>query len=51
MIPVSNYDKKIFQYINKCFKNSDKMYCDELISKSKNKTKTMWKIIKKTNRK
>jgi len=27
------------------------MYYDKLISKSKNKTKTTWKIIKKRNRK
>jgi len=47
MIPVSNYDTKDLQDINKCYKNSKKKYCDELISKSKNKTKTTWKIIKK----
>jgi len=39
--------QKILQYINICFKNSSKMYHDELISKSKNKIKTTWKITKK----
>jgi len=32
-------------------KTANKMYYDELTSKSKNKTKTTWKIIKKRNRK
>jgi len=32
-------------------KTANKMYYDELTSKSKNKTKTTWKITKKKNRK
>ena len=40
--------QKILQDINICCKNNKqkKKYYDELISKSKNKTKTTWKIIK-----
>ena len=40
--------QKILQDINRLHKNSQKKkYYDELIFKSKNKTKTTWKIIKK----
>jgi len=39
--------KKILQDINTCYKKRKKKYYDELISESKNKTKTTWKIIKK----
>ena len=39
--------QKILQDINRCYKNSRKMYFDKLISESKNTTKTTWKIIKK----
>ena len=38
--------QKILQDIKKCYKNSKKKYCDESV-KSKNKTKTTWKIMKK----
>jgi len=41
--------QKILQDINTCYKNSREMYFDELISESKNTTKTIWKIIKKKN--
>jgi hypothetical protein len=34
------------QDINKYYKNSKKNYYHELISQSKNKTKTTWKVIK-----
>ena len=40
--------KKKLQDINTCYTNRKKKYYDELISKSNNKTKTTWKIIKKT---
>jgi len=39
--------KKILKNINRSYKNSKKKYYDELIFKSKNKTQTTWKIIKK----
>jgi hypothetical protein len=43
--------QNILKNINRCYKNSKnkkiKKYYDELIFKSKNKTKTTWKIIKK----
>jgi len=35
------------QDINRRYKNGKKKYCDKLITKSKNKPKTTWKIIKK----
>ena len=39
--------QKIWQDINTHYKNKKKKYYDDLIFKSKNKTKTTWKIIKK----
>ena len=40
--------QKILQDINGRYKNSKReLYYEELISKSKNKTKTAWKIMKK----
>ena len=39
--------QKILQDINRHYKNSKKINYDKLISKSKNKTKTTWKTIKK----
>jgi len=45
MIAVSNNDTNILEDIYKSYKNN-KNYYYELIYKSKNKTKTVWKIIK-----
>ena len=39
--------QKTLQDIKKYYKNSKNMYYSKLISKSKNKTKTTWKTIKK----
>jgi hypothetical protein len=49
MIQISNYDTKDIAKHLQTFKNSkmEKIYYNELIFKSKNKTKTPWKIVKK----